>query len=354
MIKIESLKRIEARKVNEKIKADFEKYLKDPVFMALVKKYAKESEKFNKNKPAIEREHDKIIKRVFTSKREAARFIRKTLKIDVKAKDLELVQNSFVTLELKYREADIVYKIKGTNVVILIEHQTRVDKKMPYRILNYQMEIMRTNEGEEECLVIPIVLYTGKEMWTAKRYIKELQTRRYAKKEINFDEIELGTLGYYILVDVNEYTKEELLEEEGILSKIMLLEKERNTEELLKTIFEINEKIKEVKTKEKEIVYVAMEVLLGKKIEKEKAEEIMKKIIEEGSDYMLAAEEMIMKENEMIRNEGRMLGRTEGISIGEARGQNNIIKVLFKNKMTPKEISEKTGIALSEILRIVK
>ena len=346
MIKIESLKRIEERKINEKIKADFEKYLKDPVFMALVKKYAKESEEFNKNKPAIEREHDKIIKRVFTSKKEAARFIRKTLKIDVKAKDLELVQNSFVTLELKYREADIVYKIKGTNVVILIEHQTRIDKKMPYRILNYQMEIMRTNEGEEECLVIPIVLYTGKEMWTAKRYIKELQTRRYAKKEINFDEIELGTLGYYILVDVNEYTKENLLKEKGILSKIMLLEKERNTEELLKAIFEISKKMKEEKTKEKEVVYSAMEVLLEKKIGKEKAEEIMKKIIEEGSDYMLAAEEMIIKENEMIRN--------EGISIGEARGQSNIIKTLFKNKMQPKEISEKTGIALNEILRIVK
>ena len=322
--------------------------------MALVKKYAKESEEFNKNKPAIEREHDKIIKRVFTSKREATRFIRKVLKIDVKAKDLELVQNSFVTVELKYREADIVYKIKGTNIVILIEHQTRIDKKMPYRILNYQMEIMRANEGEEECLVIPIVLYTGKETWTAKRYIKELQTRRYAKKEINFDEIELGTLGYYTLVDINEYTKEDLLKEKGILSKIMLLEKERNTEELVKTIFEISEKMKEEKTKEKEVIYSAMEVLLGKKIGKEKAEEIMKKIIEEGSDYMLAAEEMIIKENEMIRNEGRMLGRTEGISIGEARGQNNIIKTLFKNKMQPKEISEKTGIALSEILRIVK
>ena len=317
MIKIENLKRIEERKINEKIKEDFEKYLKDPVFMALVKKYAKESEEFNKNKPAIEKEHDKIIKRVFTSKKEASRFIRKTLKIDVKAKDLELVQNSFVTVELKYREVDIVYKIKETNVVILIEHQTRVDKKMPYRILNYQMEIMRANEGEEECLVIPIVLYTGKETWTAKRYIKELQTRRYAKKEINIDEIELGTLGYYTLVDVNEYTKENLLKEKGI-------------------------------------IYSAMEVLLEKKIGKEKTEEIMKKIIEEGSDYMLAAEEMIIKENEMIRNEGR----AEGISIGEARGrkvgENNIIKILFKNKMKPKEISEKTGIALSEILKIVK
>ena len=80
MIKIENLKIIEERKINEKIQEDFEKYLKDPVFMALVKKYAKESEEFNKNKPAIEKEHDKIIKRVFTSKREAARFIRKVLK----------------------------------------------------------------------------------------------------------------------------------------------------------------------------------------------------------------------------------------------------------------------------------
>lgn len=357
MIKIENLKRIEERKINEKIKEDFKKYLKDPVFMALVKKYAKESEEFNKNKPAIEKEHDKIIKRVFTSKKEASRFIRKTLKIDVKAKDLELVQNSFVTVELKYREADIVYKIKGTNVVILIEHQTRVDKKMPYRILNYQMEIMRANEGEEECLVIPIVLYTGKETWTAKRYIREIQDNSI-DDDIVLDKMPLGLLGYYTLVDVNEYTKEKLLKEKGILSKIMLLEKERNTEELLKTIFKINEKIKEEKTKEKEVVYAAMEVLLEKKIGKAKTKEIMKKIIGEGSDYMLAAEEMIIKENEMIRNEGisigKALGRKKGISIGETRGKNNIIKMLFKNKMPAKEISEKTGIALDEILKIVK
>ena len=65
---------------------------------------------------------------------------------------------------------------------------------------------------------------------------------------------------------------------------------------------------------------------------------------------MLAAEEMIIKENEMIRKQGR----AEGISIWETRGQNNIIKTLFKNKMKPKEISEKTGIALNEILRIEK
>lgn len=45
--------KIEVIKIEDKIKADYEKYLKDPVFMALVKKYAKESEEFNKNKPEI-------------------------------------------------------------------------------------------------------------------------------------------------------------------------------------------------------------------------------------------------------------------------------------------------------------
>ena len=137
--------------------------------------------------------------------------------------------------------------------------------------------------------------------------------------------------------------KKEKKQERGVLNVIfslvlkLLLQLKNNKIEMIKIEErKINEKIKEVKTKEKEIVYIAMEVLVGKKIGKEKAEEIMKKIIEEGSDYMLAAEEMIIKENEMIRN--------EGISIGEARGrkvgENNIIKVLFKNKMTPKEISE--------------
>ena len=203
-------------------KIDLEKYLKDPVFMALVKKYAKESEEFNKNKSRIDKEHDKIVKRVFQSKREASRFICKVIGRKVAPSELVAVQNSFVTTELRYREADIVYKVKGRNIVILIEHQTRVDYRMSYRILNYQIEIMRANEidnpkkEDKECLVIPIVLYTGKDKWTAKNYIKEIQERLFENKKIRKEEIELGTLGYYTLVDVNKYTKEELMEEEGI------------------------------------------------------------------------------------------------------------------------------------------
>ena len=45
--------------------------------------------------------------------------------------------------------------------------------------------------------------------------------------------------------------------------------------------------------------------------------------------------------------------RKEGIKEGKKFGE-NIVKALFKNKMPAKEIAEKTGIALSEILKIVK
>lgn len=169
---------------------NIEKYTKDPVFMALVKKYAEESEKFNKNKSKIDKEHDKIFKRVFLNKKETARFISKVIGRKVKSSELIASQNSFVTAELKYREADIVYKLKDKNIVFLIEHQTRVDYRMAYRILNYQIEIMRANEVEnpkkedKECLVIPIVLYTGKGKWTAKKHIKEIQEKLFKENVI--------------------------------------------------------------------------------------------------------------------------------------------------------------------------
>lgn len=141
-----------------------------------------------------------------------------------------------------------MYKEKGRNIIFLIEHQTKEDKKMSYRILNYQIEIMRANEKEKgkESLVIGIVIYTGRRRWKAKRYIKEIQEKIEEEEEVKEErKIEKGRLGYYELIDINTYTKEELMKEESILSKVMLIEKERNTEDLLKIIKEINEQVKE-------------------------------------------------------------------------------------------------------------
>ena len=371
-IEIEKNKNLLQKGLKQEIKLEIDKYIKDPVFMALVKKYAKESEEFNKNKSKIDKEHDKIIKRVFQSKKEAARFISKVIERKIKPRDLIVSQNSFVTSELRYREADIVYKIRNKNVVILIEHQTRVDYRMAYRILNYQIEIMRANEVEnprkedKECLVIPIVLYTGKEKWTAKNYIKEIQERLYEEKIIKRGEIELGTLGYYALVDVNNYTKEELLKEEGILSKIMLIEKERNTKDLVRTMFEIKEKIQN--DKNKEVVYTTMELALNKKFGTKVARKIMEKIIGKESGDMLAVEEMVLKENKMLRDEGRKIGISEGKKIGISEGKKigisegkligidegiiRVAKEMLKNGVDDKYVEKYTHLSKEKIEKL--
>ena len=365
-IEIEKNKNVLQNGLKQEIKLEIDKYIKDPVFMALVKKYAKESEEFNKNKSKIDKEHDKIIKRVFQRKKEAARFISKVIERKIKPRDLIVSQNSFVTSELRYREADIVYKIRNKNVVILIEHQTRVDYRMAYRILNYQIEIMRANEVEnprkedKECLVIPIVLYTGKEKWTAKNYIKEIQERLYEEKIIKRGEIELGTLGYYALVDVNNYTKEELLKEEGILSKIMLIEKERNTKDLVRTMFEIKEKIQN--DKNKEVVYTTMELALNKKFGTKVARKIMEKIIGKESGDMLAVEEMVLKENKMLRDEGRKIGISEGKKIGISEGKligidEGIIRVakeMLKNGVDDEYVEKYTHLSKEKIEKLKK
>ena len=49
-LKIEKSKNV----LQKGLKQEIEKHIKDPVFMALVKKYAKESEEFNKNKSKID------------------------------------------------------------------------------------------------------------------------------------------------------------------------------------------------------------------------------------------------------------------------------------------------------------
>ena len=81
---------------------------------------------------------------------------------------------------------------------------------MPYRILEYEIEIMKSaidirkvkNKEYKLPLVIPIVLYTGKKKWDAKRYLEESQE--------TLDGVEIKA-GNYNLVDINDFTKEELI-----------------------------------------------------------------------------------------------------------------------------------------------
>ena len=114
----------------------------------------------------INNEHDKIFRTVLDKKTDVSKILNKFLGLNIKTEELEKYNSSYIDPKFKNKEADIVYRIKDKNIFLLIEHQTKIDKDMPYRLLDYSNGIMRSaSEDKKRPSVIPIVLYTGKTKW---------------------------------------------------------------------------------------------------------------------------------------------------------------------------------------------
>ena len=273
-------------------------------------------------------------------KEEAIALINQAIKIKLKAEEIEKYTSSFVNKIFQNREADIVYKYKNKNIFFLIEHQTKIDYSMPYRILEYEIEIMKSaidirkikNKEYKLPLVIPIVLYTGKKKWDAKRYLEESQE--------TLDGVKIKA-GNYNLVDINDFTKEELLQEETLISKMMLLEKSESTEETIEMLEKI---IPGIKKDDEELLKRIISILFGEKIGEEKTKELIEKI-DGGDGKMLAVVDMIRNENQMYINMGRKEGRKEERKIRNIE----IAQKLLKLKMPITQISEVTELTEKEI-----
>ena len=126
------------------------------------------------------------------------------------------------------------------NFCILLELQSTVDYSMPIRLLYYTTEIWRKylkGLKKEEVkrksfklpAVVPIVLYNGKDEWTATRNFKEKVQRAdlFNKYVVDFS---------YILINVNQYTKEDLLAIQNTVSAIFLLDQKIDSLEFLNRI----------------------------------------------------------------------------------------------------------------------
>ena len=281
------------------------------------------------------KEHDKIFRTLLDNKEDTAKFINKTFKLHIKEEDLEKYNSSFVSKIFQNREADIVYKMKEKNIFFLIEHQTKIDYSMPYRILEYEMLIMRSaidlkkikNKAYKLPIVVPIVLYTGSEKWNANKFLEDSQEKLEGIK---------SSLGRYNLVDINDCTEEELLEDDIFISKMMLLEKTKNTQETVDALEKI---ISNVKEKDKDTLKRIITIILGEKIGEIETKELINKI-EGGKREMLAVVEMIRKENQMYKKEGEFKKKVE------------IVKKMLKEKFDLETVSKITGMKKKEIEKI--
>ena len=293
----------------------------------------------------VNHQHDKIFRTVLDRKSDALALINKALNTQLEVQDIEKYNSSFINKVFQNREADIVYKIKDRSIFILIEHQTKVDYLMPYRILEYEVAIMQSaidldkikNKESKIPLVIPIVLYTGNKKWNAKKYLEENQEK--------IEGIENG-LGNYNLIDINEMTEKELLEDNSFISKMMLIEKSKNTE----NIVEILEKIVKItKEEDKETLRRIISIILEEKIGITKAKELIEKM--EGDEgNMLAVVDMIRRENQMYIEIGKKEGKIEG----KLEEKIKIVTNMLKEKFNIEMIQKITGVDKEEIEKIEK
>lgn len=137
--------------------------------------------------------HDKLFRDLLSNKKEVCSFLKEYLNLSIEEQSLIPYKTTFITNDFKNRESDIIYKIKDKKVFILIEHQTKIDYSMSYRILNYSLEIIRNfirsekiqNKNYEYPQIIPIVIYTGNNKWNAKRKFSLLQKMNREEGGVN-------------------------------------------------------------------------------------------------------------------------------------------------------------------------
>lgn len=323
--------------------------------------YEQENEK---NDKTINNRHDKCFRDILNDKNEIISLLRNFVNSGntIKSEEIEHYNTNFITSKYQNKEADVVYKIKGKNAFILIEHQSKIDSKMPYRLLEYYIEILRSSNKNSNSMpiVIPIIIYTGNEKWKTNGYISEKQEVVEGYKEGRLDI-------KYNLVQANKFKIEELLSKGSMLAIAMIIENSNDTEELIRNLEKI---IEEIKDKEKLyklrniVKYILkgilnreeikkIEKMIDKKEEEDNMDELIEKIKRNDKKKMEEIAQNAMKDG--IR-EGMSKGMSKGISQGIAKGMEkaviNMTKKLKKLNLPLEQIIQVTGLTEEKIKSI--
>ena len=273
--------------------------------------------------------HDKLFRDLLGDKKELAIFLKSYLGIEVEKDELEKYNSSFITKNYENNEADVVYKLKDKKVFILIEHQSKTDNSMPFRLLNYNLEIIKdTNDTDlykrndyEYAKIIPIVVYTGGTKWNVS---KKFSTQQFRFGNKNYLELK------YNLIDINNYDKEQLLRGKTIIEKAMLIEKSRNESDLAKSIEDIlgvvdYNDVAQV-DKIKRIIKYALAQKLGEKNTVDFIKQIKSNTKTIKEDFNMLLWDRLEAEERQWKKEATEEGMKEGMKEGKKQGIKQGIK----------------------------
>jgi len=305
------------------------------------------------------RKLDEAFKKIFQDREIFYEFMQMFLpdivsRYDIAPDSLILENIEKISSALRAKRADVLYRIKTKEfeafVFVLLEHQSRKDYLMPFRMLEYTVAIWRhfIDEVGEKAKrrsfklppVIPIVLYDGEGRWTVQRNIAD-KVRKVAGYEMYVPKHE------YMVIDMNELDRKWLMDFEGVLAKLLVIDGVRK-EEIRQVTKELSERVKELPQDKRSKLLELLHVMM-----------VGAGVVEEGDKELLEAEEvegMLSRLVKELREEGRIEAVAEAtIDVLEERfgdvpddvkeklaEVNDLkkLKALFRKSLTVKSMNE--------------
>ena len=184
-------------------------------------------------------EYDPAFKRIFSYPdmiQELVRFLSSELD-ELSLRHAQLVGTEHVSKQLKKRRQDLVWQVlraaDGTFVYLALEFQSTVDKFMPLRVNTYRSLLFEQLVRQRQLYpdgrlpdVIPIVIYNGRQRWTAPLEFGELHPLR------NSVHARYNISARYILMDFSTYKERALEFSDNPLALLIRLEIAESVEEL--------------------------------------------------------------------------------------------------------------------------
>jgi predicted transposase/invertase (TIGR01784 family) len=329
-----------------------------------------------KTETGISKARDNSFKVIFREHELFVQFMRDFINIDilkdVKAEDIEDISERFLPLFQEGRDSDTVKRINlhgqtPLYAVCILEHESKVNFRSAFKMLQYICLVLDDYEKEAEKKekgvsrkkgfkyppVLPVIFYDGKDRWTAARNF-------FDKTELNDVFAKYIPKFEYVLVNLNEYSEQDLFKFADALSLIMLIDK-IGTKEDLKLLKDLPSdygdalRLNIPGNLTKLLSDVIIILLTRMNIPQEEIEEISELVQEKGINKM-RFDNFSGYDVQETRRVARAEGLAEGLAEGRTEGRTEErIEVAFNLKQldTPIDVIVKaTGLSAEEIEKL--
>ncbi len=316
--------------------------------------------------------HDKYFRAVLSNVEIAKDFVKAFVPKEVidalEMEYFEQVTDSFIDQDLQSSISDIIYRTRFKDmeqdvfVSLLFEHKSYCDVETIFQLHRYLPNIWehQVRQGAKRPLVIPLVIYHGKGKWKKKGLddFFSLPNEYFRQFLPIFD---------YILVDLSEYSEEEILGmhiNAMVVNMAMALKFGRNNEYLIRHFDRIVHRSLEYVDYQlgKNFLEVTFVYLISiNQISDKNWDTMIEKLPKPVKSKAMTMYDRLIKKGirkgeEIGIRKGEEIGIRKGEEIGIRKGEAQTFQVIkmYKKNHTPQAIASELGISLELVNRIIK